>query len=57
MTVPAIVATAHESNDSGPLLVLGPSLGSDCAILWELVVPYLADRYRLVSWDLPGHGS
>ena len=56
MTVPAIVATTHESNESGPLLVLGPSLGSDCAILWELVVPLLRDRYRIVSWDLPGHG-
>lgn len=57
MTVPIIVATAYESNDSGPLLVLGPSLGSDCAILWELVVPLLRDRYRIVSWDLPGHGA
>jgi len=56
MTVPTIVATAHQSNDSGPLLVLGPSLGSDCAILWELVVPLLRERYRIVSWDLPGHG-
>ncbi len=57
MTVPTIVATAHASNPEGPLLLLGPSLGSDCAILWELVVPYLEDRYRIVSWDLPGHGS
>ncbi|HWL01019.1 MAG TPA: alpha/beta fold hydrolase [Microbacteriaceae bacterium] len=56
MTIPTIVATAHESNASGPLLVLGPSLGSDGAILWELVVPLLRDRYRIVSWDLPGHG-
>jgi len=57
VTVPRIVATAHESNAAGPLLLLGPSLGSDAAILWELVVPRLADRYRLVSWDLPGHGA
>jgi len=57
MTVPRIVATRHESNESGPLLLLGPSLGSDSAILWELVVPLLRDRYRLVSWDLPGHGA
>ncbi|HWK20740.1 MAG TPA: alpha/beta fold hydrolase [Microbacteriaceae bacterium] len=56
MPHPAIVATAHASNDSGPLLILGPSLGSDCAILWELVVPALRDHYRIVSWDLPGHG-
>lgn len=57
MTQPTIVATAHESNQDGPPLLLGPSLGSDCAILWELVVPRLADRYRVVSWDLPGHGA
>ena len=56
-TVPTLVATAHESNDSGPLLLLGPSLGSDGAILWELVVPLLRDRHRIVSWDLPGHGA
>jgi len=57
MTVPKITATAHESNESGPLLLLGPSLGSDCAILWELVLPLIRDRYRIVSWDLPGHGA
>ena len=56
MTAPTIVATTHASNESGPLLVLGPSLGSDCAILWELVIPLLRDRFRIVSWDLPGHG-
>ncbi|HWK20743.1 MAG TPA: alpha/beta fold hydrolase [Microbacteriaceae bacterium] len=56
MPHPTIVATGHASNESGPLLLLGPSLGSDCAILWELVVPALRDRYRIVSWDLPGHG-
>jgi len=56
MTVPTIAATAHDSNADGPLLLLGPSLGSDCAILWELVVPLIRDRYRIVSWDLPGHG-
>jgi 3-oxoadipate enol-lactonase len=56
MTAPAIVATTHTSREDGPLLVLGPSLGSDCAILWELVIPLLRDRYRIVSWDLPGHG-
>ncbi len=57
MTVPKIVATAHDSKQDGPLLVLGPSLGSDCAILWELVIPLIRERYRIVSWDLPGHGK
>jgi len=57
MPQPTIVATAHDSNPDGRLLLLGPSLGSDSAILWELVVPLLRDRFRLVSWDLPGHGA
>nr|WP_202106914.1 alpha/beta fold hydrolase [Agromyces seonyuensis] len=39
-----------------PLLVLGPSLGTS-AILWEDVVPLLADRYRVTAWELPGHGA
>jgi len=56
MTVPVIVGTAHGSREDGPLLVLGPSLGSDSAVLWGPVIPLLADRYRIISWDLPGHG-
>jgi len=39
-----------------PLLVLGPSLGTS-TILWETAIPELAERYRVVAWDLPGHGA
>ncbi|MDQ1112000.1 3-oxoadipate enol-lactonase [Microbacterium testaceum] len=39
-----------------PLVVLGPSLGTS-TILWEDVVPLLADDYRVCAWDLPGHGA
>jgi len=39
-----------------PLVVLGPSLGTS-TILWEDVVPALAADYRVVAWDLPGHGA
>ncbi len=39
-----------------PLLVLGPSLGTS-TILWEATTPALAERYRVVAWDLPGHGA
>ena len=39
-----------------PLLVLGPSLGTS-TILWETATPALAERYRVVAWDLPGHGA
>lgn len=41
---------------SAPLLVLGPSLGTS-TILWDRVVPALAEHYRVVAWDLPGHGA
>ena len=57
MTVPALVATAIDSASDGPLLILGPSLGTSSAVLWEPVIPALAERYRLVAWDLPGHGA
>ncbi len=57
MTVPVLVATELTSNPDGPLLVLGPSLGTASAVLWEPVLPALAERYRVVAWDLPGHGA
>ena len=36
--------------------MLGPSLGTS-TILWENAIPALAERYRVVAWDLPGHGA
>ncbi|MFJ8655768.1 alpha/beta fold hydrolase [Streptomyces rochei] len=39
-----------------PLLVLGPSLGTS-RTLWEPYVGDLADRYRVLRFDLPGHGG
>jgi len=56
MTVPHLVATAADSADA-PLLVLGPSLGSVGSTLWSTTIPHLADRFRIVTWDLPGHGA
>lgn len=56
MTVPAIAVTAPVGPDDAPLVALGPSLGTS-TILWENVVPLLAQRYRVVAWDLPGHGA
>ena len=56
MTVPTIALTAPVGPDAAPLLVLGPSLGTS-TILWENALPILAARYRVVAWDLPGHGS
>ena len=54
MTAPSIALTAPVGPEGAPLVVLGPSLGTS-TILWEQVMPQLAQRYRVVAWDLPGH--
>lgn len=56
MTQPPLAFTAPVGPDRAPLLLLGPSLGTS-TILWEDVVPHLIDRFRVVLWDLPGHGA
>ncbi|WP_426241450.1 alpha/beta fold hydrolase [Nocardioides sp. LHG3406-4] len=40
----------------GPLLVLGPSLGTSVGALWAQAASHLGDRFEVVGWDLPGHG-
>jgi 3-oxoadipate enol-lactonase len=61
MTEPKLTATAlnHSAEDVAgkPTLVLGPSLGTGAAALWGPAVPYLSNDFRLVAWDLPGHGA
>ncbi|WP_147456005.1 alpha/beta fold hydrolase [Nocardioides mangrovicus] len=42
---------------SRELLLLGPSLGTGVATLWEQCVPRLAEDREVVGWDLPGHGN
>ena len=42
---------------SGDLLVVGPSLGTSVRSLWSASVEKLTGRYRVVGWDLPGHGD
>ncbi|GAA3235446.1 bifunctional 3-oxoadipate enol-lactonase/4-carboxymuconolactone decarboxylase PcaDC [Nonomuraea helvata] len=39
-----------------PLLVLGPSLGTTMEI-WEPQLPALTDSWRVLRYDLPGHGG
>ena len=56
MTAPVIAATAPVGPEGAPLVVLGNSLGTS-SILWEDVVPLLAPDYRVLAWDLPGHGA
>lgn len=42
--------------DGAPVLVLGPSLGTDLH-LFDAQVAAFADRFRIVRVDLPGHGD
>ncbi|MFI9820483.1 alpha/beta fold hydrolase [Streptomyces sp. NPDC052013] len=39
-----------------PPLVLGPSLGTSTAV-WEPQLPSLTRRFRVLRFDLPGHGG
>ncbi|MEV0236342.1 4-carboxymuconolactone decarboxylase [Nonomuraea sp. NPDC050786] len=39
-----------------PLLVLGPSLGTTMEI-WQPQLPALTDSWRVLRYDLPGHGG
>lgn len=56
MTVPRITAVELTSAGSGPLLLVGPSLGTSVEALWGDVAERLADGFHVVGWDLPGHG-
>jgi 3-oxoadipate enol-lactonase len=53
--VPALVATL-EGQAGAPVLVLGNSLGTSRAV-WDRQIPALAARFRLLSYELPGHGG
>ena len=48
---PAAVDTADR-----PLIVLGPSLGTTTRI-WDPIAAALADGFRVLRYDLPGHGA
>ncbi|MFI6445741.1 alpha/beta fold hydrolase [Kitasatospora sp. NPDC050543] len=51
--------TLHHRIDGpadAPVLVLGPSLGTSLSV-WDPQVPALARQWRVVRWDLPGHGG
>jgi 3-oxoadipate enol-lactonase/4-carboxymuconolactone decarboxylase len=56
VTVPTLATADFGGPDGGPLILLGPSLGTSAATLWGGVADRLANHARLVGWDLPGHG-
>jgi 3-oxoadipate enol-lactonase/4-carboxymuconolactone decarboxylase len=58
MTVPSLKCSVLPVRSGAPdarLVVLGPSLGTTSQ-LWETVATSLAAHYRVLRFDLPGHG-
>lgn len=55
MSVPHLRGVQLSDPSAGPLLVLGPSLGTSTTALWWPVAQQLADRFHVVGWELPGH--
>jgi 3-oxoadipate enol-lactonase/4-carboxymuconolactone decarboxylase len=58
MTQPILRCVVEPVRSGAPdaqLIVLGPSLGTTTA-LWDGVVGALAEHYRVLRFDLPGHG-
>lgn len=53
--IAARLAHRIDGPTDAPVLVLGPSLGTDLH-LFDAQVARLADRYRILRYDLPGHG-
>lgn len=44
-----------EGDSSKPAIVLGHPLGMNSRV-WDGIVPDLLKQFRLIRWDLPGHG-
>jgi 3-oxoadipate enol-lactonase / 4-carboxymuconolactone decarboxylase len=43
-------------SEVNPLIVLAHPLGMSQAV-WDDIIPTLLPRYRVLTWDLPGHGA
>jgi 3-oxoadipate enol-lactonase / 4-carboxymuconolactone decarboxylase len=57
VTAPRLTATDFGGPSDAPLLLLGPSLGTSAITLWARAARLLARRYRVIAWELPGHGG
>lgn len=53
---PATLQYRIDGPDDAPVLVLGPSLGTTWH-MWDRQIPELAGSWRIVRFDLPGHGG
>jgi 3-oxoadipate enol-lactonase / 4-carboxymuconolactone decarboxylase len=56
MTVPRLVGTDFGGPPAADLLLLGPSVGTSASSLWGAAAERLAEYFRVIGWDLPGHG-
>lgn len=46
----------HEAHGQGAAILLTHGFGATCR-MWDEQIEDLTDRYRLLLWDLPGHGE
>jgi 3-oxoadipate enol-lactonase/4-carboxymuconolactone decarboxylase len=54
-TIRCSIVPVHSGAADAQLLVLGPSLGTTSE-LWDGVIGLLSQNYRVLRFDLPGHG-
>ncbi|AWI31876.1 4-carboxymuconolactone decarboxylase [Streptomyces tirandamycinicus] len=55
-TPPKTLQYRIDGPDDAPVLILGPSLGTTWH-MWDRQVPELSRRWRVLRFDLPGHGG
>jgi 4-carboxymuconolactone decarboxylase len=53
----SLVDFSGEDGRGLPLLLRGPSLGTSARNLWGHAAQALTERFRVIGWDLPGHGD
>lgn len=51
-----LMASFEDSPSDAPVLVLGPSLGTS-RMVWDRQVEAFGERFRLLRFELPGHGG
>ena len=55
MPTPKIAGVALGGDESSPLLVVGPALGTGVSTVWSGVASRLAGEMHVIGWNLPGH--
>jgi pimeloyl-ACP methyl ester carboxylesterase len=50
------VGIHYEAHGAGPAILLSHGYGATCR-MWDGQVAAFADRYRLILWDMRGHGA